>query len=179
MKRRKRLVSLSKYPQDCITTLENSWCKLSSRFKALLSLGFVLSVLSSCTSIAFRVITPISPLPSVDNHYPSADSLRPTFRWQPFAEATAYDLVIYESLEATYVEGLNIRSTRLVGKRIYFREGLKDTEHTIEEPLLAGRKYVWSVRAHQNDRVTSWATYSFGGPDRSGTNQFFGFETPS
>jgi len=105
--------------------------------------------------------------------------VRPTFRWQPFGEATTYDLIIYESLEATYDEGLYIRSTSLVGKRIYYREGLTETEHTVEEPLLAGRKYVWSVRAHQNDRVTPWATYSFHGLGGSGANQLFGFETPS
>src|SRR5215470_7844156 len=115
MKRPKRLASFSKYLQDCLSILANSWCKLKNRCKALLSMGLAVSVLSSCTSIAFPVITPVSPRPNVDNHYPRAESVRPTFRWQPFGEATTYDLIIYESLEATYDEGLYIRSTSLVG----------------------------------------------------------------
>lgn len=160
-------------------TLGNSCCKLRNRCKTLLAMGLAVSVLSSCTSIAFPVITPVSPRPSVDNHYPRAESVRPTFQWQSLGEATTYDVVVYESHEATYGEGLYIRSTSLVGKRIYYREGLTQTEHTVEEPLLAGRRYVWSVRAHQNDRVTPWATYSFHGLGGSGANQLFGFETPS
>ena len=158
--------------------LASNWYKLRKHFRNIALIGLVLPILASCTSIGFPIITPVFPLPTVDNHYPKTNSSQPTFQWEAVPEADSYDFVIYESLEANYMEGLYHRSTSLMGKRVYFLEGIKHTQHTVEKPLETGRKYLWSVRARQNDRVTPWAKYNFSGIGASGTNILFGFETP-
>jgi len=142
-------------------------------------LPIAICALSAC-SISFRTLTPIYPLVTYSDRTPVIDSLQPTFQWHPVSEAdTTYDLVIYEQLQGRYVHGgIYYRTADLKGRLVYYREGLKGSEHKAEEPLKPNSRYYWSLRARQNDRVTSWATYGFSDGGSSGSGQLFGFETP-
>jgi hypothetical protein len=82
--------------------------------------------------------------PEVGHYSPVVvDSLYPTFRWQPLSESeTLYDLAIFE-----------IQSSGQPGRSAYYREGLKQAEHMIDQALKANTDYYWSVRTRQGTTV--------------------------
>ncbi len=91
-----------------------------------------------------------------------ADSLRPTFRWQAFPRKG--DL---ERAPDDMSRVRNVRYDLLVaeaGSRaiVYRRSGLASAQHTLEQPLAPGRRYLWTVRARfeldGRERVTEWGS---------------------
>ena len=132
-------------------------------FVALLILGIL-----GCRN-GYGPITPVSPLSTYMSPNPTVDSLRPILRWQPFSsDSVTYDVVIYKQYERT-----------LPGERVYYREGISNTQHQVEDSLKPDTKYLWSVRARLQDRLTPWATWHGVWYAESWSNRLFGFETPS
>jgi hypothetical protein len=93
-------------------------------------------------------ITPIQP--ELGHYSPTVvESLNPTFRWKPVSDLeTLYDFAIFE-----------IRSSGQPGKSVYYRQGLKQPEHKLEESLKPNMDYFWSVRTRQGTDLGEWATY--------------------
>ena|SRR6476661_81827 len=113
-------------------------------------------------------ITPLLPVSTYFSPNPVVDSLHPVLRWQPYwSESVTYDVVIYKQYDA-----------HLPGEQVYYREGISKTEHEVEDSLKPATKYFWSVRARQQDRVTSWAKWHGVAYGESWSNRLFGFETP-
>lgn len=99
-------------------------------------------------------LTPVYPKASSVNT-PTADDLKPTFRWQPAPEANVtYDLIIYEMI------GESVKG-QLWGeiKEVYYRQGIMMPEHQIEEPLQPNTGYYWSVRVHREAQVSDWSRF--------------------
>ncbi len=136
----------------------------------LLGLLGLLGLMACCTRI--HGVTPISPRAKVS---PTAvETLQPTFRWKPAAEGDVrYDFIILES--HPYEE--------VVGREVYYREGLQEPEHTLEVSLQPDREYYWSVRVRHGQEVSEWsgaAHHIEGYPHgRTWDEPFFRFRTPS
>lgn len=90
------------------------------------------------------------------NTFRQIDEQRPLMKWEPFPwdydaikkkrfRNISYDLKIYE----------------YPGILVYKREGLKKSEHLLEEDLKKGTRYLWTVRARfeldKKVRVTEWS----------------------
>ncbi len=137
-------------------------------------------VLIGCTS--FSGVKPLYPKAGDDPNYPfptMVDSLQPTFRWEPLPESNVtYDFIIYECIIGDPI----FKTKRLAGREIYYREGLEDAEHKIEEPLKPGAYYYWSVRKRKGQNVSSWSVYDYtfnwGAGYVKAKNQLFIFRTP-
>jgi hypothetical protein len=114
-------------------------------------------LLLGCTS--FKGIKPIYPKVGNPNSPKAVDSLTPTFKWEPSKEpGVTYDFVIYEGIkEESFWKG----TKRAMGRRVYYREGLTETEHTIREPLKPDTEYYWSVRTRNGDKVSEWSLYDY------------------
>jgi len=100
-------------------------------------------------------LIPISPV-AVQPDYPNpVDSLQPTLEWNPYSGPdVTYDVIIYE--------GVRVKMQLVSGKVVYYRQGLKESRHTIEEPLKPNAEYIWSVRARTGGKVMSrTATFNF------------------
>jgi hypothetical protein len=121
----------------------------------------------------------IKPLQPEVGHYSPVvvDSLRPTFRWQAAGDANArYDFVIFADT-----------GSGNAGKSVYYREGLKQTEHKIDEDLKPNANYYWSVRTRADNDLGEWATYEhkvlvpvpFGFYYKGQDNLHFPFKTPA
>jgi hypothetical protein len=120
--------------------------------------------------------------------YPAViDSTRPTLRWQPSSEPSAgYDLIIYEVILKSYgfwgPSPTGFREERTPGRVVYFRQGLKEPIHTVEEALKPSTEYYWSVRVRQGEKVSPWSTYDYqldtGMMTAKWTNLLFLFKTP-
>ena len=107
--------------------------------------------------VRFTGVKPIYPEVGYHNTIPSrVESLQPTFRWEPSSGAVTYDFIIYEAID----KGSFWKRIQLsVGPEIYYREGLKEQEHRIEEPLKPRTKYYWSVRIRKEQEVFNWSVY--------------------
>ena len=108
-------------------------------------------------------LIPISPV-AVQPDYPNlVDSLQPILEWNPYSGPdVTYDVIIYEGVRVKRPYAL-LGETQLVsGKVVYYRQGLKEAQHTIEEPLKPNAEYIWSVRARTGGKVMSrTATFNF------------------
>lgn len=100
-----------------------------------------------------RYVFPFMPLDVGKQPVLEVDSLTPILRWEGFPGAT-YDLVIYQAVE---VERYLVPKIRMPGPKVYYREGLTDTEHKVETVLREDQLYFWSVRTRSNDVVSDWA----------------------
>lgn len=136
---------------------------------------------SACTT--FYGVTPLYPEVGHPNFAAVVDTLQPTLRWKPSAEsdATSYDLIIYECVKIT--ASWQTPERRILGKEVYYREGLNQIEHKIEEPLKPDTEYFWSVRIRQGSKVSAWSKYNheffLGVGYARWTNLYFLFKTPS
>ncbi len=106
-------------------------------------------------------LIPISPV-AVQPDYPNlVDTLQPTLEWNPYSGLdVTYDVIIYE--------GVRVKMQLVSGKVVYYRQGLKESRHTIEEPLKPNAEYIWSVRARTGGKIMS----------RTATINFPVFKTP-
>ncbi len=117
-------------------------------------------VLIGCV-MSFNGIKPLYPTVGITHSPTVIESLEPTFRWEPLPESgVTYDLIVFEAI----VEGINWQDgRRAYGQEIYYREGLKEAEHRIEEPLRPDTEYIWSVRRGQSGQqhFSNWSTYEY------------------
>ena len=153
----------------------------SKRFSQLISVFSVClwaTIIAGCGKPALVGLHPDDPPVtrkglSLLTDFVEVDTLTPTFRWHPLTisvnpsndnEPARLDNITYE-----------IRIWRTVssegGKLVYLRKQLTATEHRIEQPLLSGTCYYWSVRAHfdinGHARTTEWTLAGY--PLRSDT----------
>lgn len=125
-------------------------------------------------------IRPLYPRVGNPNFPAKTDSLQPTLKWQPQpAPGTSYDLIIYEGVKTTsFWKG----TKRSIGRKVYYREGIKSSEHRVEEPLKPEMEYYWSVRERRDGAVSEWAKYNYllflGTAYVHGTALPFLFKTP-
>ncbi len=93
-----------------------------------------------------------------------------------------YDFIIYESDRLPFQYHPADWS---IGSVVYYREGLKEPEHKLEEPLKPHRGYYWSVRVRRGENVSDWSRFTdyacYGYYSRCGIYKypFFVFQTPS
>ncbi len=137
----------------------------------------LLSTICSLALIGCATYTGIKPIYPPGHRFggipKTVDSLTPTLRWEPSPEPNAtYDLIIYESIgEYSFWKS----ETRGVpGQEAYYREGLQETVHEIEEPLKPDTEYQWSVRVRRGTKVSDWSLYHING----NYNLHFIFRTP-
>jgi hypothetical protein len=133
----------------------------------------ILFVFAACST--HQGIIPLQP--EVGHYSPVVvDSLYPTFRWQPLSEAEVlYDLAIFE-----------VQTSGQPGRSAYYREGLKQAEHKLDQALKANTDYYWTVRTRQGTTVGDWANYDhkllvpipFGFYYQGSGNRLFPFKTP-
>ena len=107
-----------------------------------------------------------------------ADSVQPTLQWKPAKESNVmYDVIIYDVITAKPPA-----KPRAVGKVVYYREGIKGSQHKIEDPLNPNTEYFWSVRFRSGEKVSAWSTFSYsfyvGGVSVEEKNVPFTFKTP-
>jgi hypothetical protein len=116
-----------------------------------------LIVLVGCTT--YKGIKPIYPEVGHPNMPKVVDSLQPTFQWEPLPERGAtYDFIVYECIkEEDFLKG----PRRALGREVYYREGLNETKHKIEEPLKPDSEYFWSVRLRHGQYASSWSLYDY------------------
>ena len=118
------------------------------------------------TTFQVHGLTPVHPEVS-GWRVATVESVTPTFRWEaPAAEPDVrYDLIIYESL------GHSWSMLMMLGKEVYYREGLTKPEHQVEEPLRPSTAYYWSVRVRRGGQLSDWSRYDY-------TNWFFPLFVP-
>ena len=106
------------------------------------------------------------------------DSVQPTLRWKSASESNVtYDVIIYDVITAKPPA-----KPRAMGKVVYYREGIKESQHKIEDPLNPNTAYFWSVRFRSGEKVSAWSTWSYsfyvGGVSVEEKNAPFVFKTP-
>lgn len=124
---------------------------------------FLFLLLSSCTTIQYHGIEPISPKPGWIPFKPSSvDSLQPTFLWNCVDPGEIkYDIIIYKGAIKYVGDYLTSPSYYVPGAEVYYREGIQNCSHHIEQRLERDTVYVWSVRTHSDIKVEAWSTYDF------------------
>jgi hypothetical protein len=125
----------------------------------------------------FQGVEPVRPEGAYQG-YPRQETRTPFFEWKPSqAEGIAYDFAIYEAFDPGLFEGRTER-----GRLVFYKEGLAEPRFQLEEPLPAGRRYMWSVRLRKGDLVSTWTSTSYFAfllvAWTSGSGQWFGFEIP-
>jgi len=106
------------------------------------------------------------------------DSVQPTLRWKPASESNVtYDVIIYDVITAKPPA-----KPRAMGKVVYYREGIKESQHKIEDPLNSNTEYFWSARFRSGEKVSAWSTWSYSfyvyGQSIEERNVPFLFKTP-
>lgn len=138
--------------------------------------------LSACTT--YTGLKPVYPDVGHPNyHVVEVSSLQPTLKWEASSQPGAtYDLNVFEGPEA----GSDILPLpalkRDPAKLVYVREGLLKPEHTVEELLKPGNVYFWSVRLHEEGKISEWSRYNYclfsGFYIYRAPNQYYRFRTP-
>ena len=78
------------------------------------------------------------------------DTLQPTLRWERAEDSQAtYDLAVVVARD----------NWQKNTDDSYYREGLRDPEYRIEEPLKPSQIYYWAVRVRRGSDVTAWSSY--------------------
>lgn len=96
--------------------------------------------------------------------WPRADALQPLLQWEAFPRAGDVAAAPEEMARVARVryDLMVMRGQDFgPGEPDYRRDGLPDTSHRLEAPLLPGTDYVWTVRARfeldGRERVTEWS----------------------
>lgn len=163
-------------------------CRLPEKFhvQAIL-LFFIITFAAGCGGVSVVGLHPEYPPVekktfAVYSDFVEADSLQPTFQWQPFPRpednfsGRVHD-VTYELRIWTAVPGMS-------GELRYARDGLELPSHKLEEPLDPSNKYLWSVQAHfmidGNPRMIEWGLAGVPLRNESVPNlSCFRFKTPN
>jgi hypothetical protein len=153
--------------------------------------ALIVGMLGFVACVTHHTLTPIYPQAQLIPDFPTpVNSLQPILKWKPYLEPNVtYDVIIYEGVRVEiphYFLGTKLveryENKLVAGKMIYYREGIKETQHMIEEPLKPNAEYFWSIRARKDDKVTPWSTldYSvyYGIGHAAGKNVPFTFKTP-
>jgi hypothetical protein len=156
---------------------------------AALAVGFL--VLTGCVGVWWTDIqgqvTPTSPKAAncLLQSPARVESLRPAFRWKPVALSDAqYDFIIFEAHE-TSVDPRWIKW--IIGREVYYREGIPEPEYRLDDPLQPKAYYFWSVRVRRAGSVSEWSLVGCrsesihlgGGSSGRFYFPFFIFKTPS
>lgn len=140
---------------------------------------FILGLLGLTACTTFHIVEPIEPGVGGPGNPALVESLQPTLRWKPSAQAESYDVIVYKP-EPAKAPSANSERTRL--KTAYYRERLKATAHQLEEPLQPDAQYYWSVRIRSGEKISAWSRYDlflFLGLFATRTNNvLFEFKTP-
>lgn len=123
--------------------------------------------------------------PSIE--WKTADSLQPLLNWQEFPRdvdlaAAPQDMARVRNVRYDVV----IARARdyMPAEIVYRREGITGNTHRLEQPLEAGERYFWSVRARfefdGRERVTEWSDLQYGrfGKFAAPSSTSFRFRTP-
>jgi hypothetical protein len=106
----------------------------------------------------FSGVTPTSPRVS-QSGFPSVDTLKPEFRWNPSArQDITYDLIIYEA--AAYAFGGMTTPLYMKGRVVAYEEGIRGPYWQPQTPLKPDARYIWSVRLREGNTVSRWSTQS-------------------
>ncbi len=83
-------------------------------------------------------------------------SLRPAFKWAPLrGESVRYDLVVRDLGPAElFRPGYHYKA-----EVVYTRQALVEATHTIQQDLLPGTLYDWSVRSVVDGETSAWSTF--------------------
>lgn len=120
--------------------------------------------LTACTT--FHGVTAISPKTGHPYHPTKVENLQPTLQWKssPQGDET-YDVIIFEVLVSDAkrhtIYGDPLLAYGATGKMVYYREGIKETYHKVEDPLEPNTHYYWSVRVRKGDEVSEWSRYDY------------------
>ena len=81
-------------------------------------------------------------------HEQTVSSLQPVLQWMPSSKSgVSYDLIIFVPDETDNKKNVTV----------YYREGLTETTHKIEEALKPGTEYQWSVRTREGDNLGEYS----------------------
>lgn len=127
----------------------------------------------------FQGLVPLAPEVATSG-FPTAESLRPEFRWRACPKRkVAYDLILYEA--AAYAIGAQPAASYMKGRIVAYVEGLEEPRWQPDEPLKPGTRYIWSVRMREGGTVSGWSTQSHSTfllvYSSWGTGQWFQFKT--
>jgi hypothetical protein len=136
----------------------NNW---RAKYRQISVLVFVVGLfsLTACVShTTYPLIKPSSPKVSFMNT--TEVDMQPVFRWTPSMAVAAdvrYDLIVYEAVydSPSALGGVPVFTH---GPVVYYREGLSETEHRMEQPIKLN--VIWSVRTRRGtDILSDWAGY--------------------
>jgi hypothetical protein len=135
------------------------------KYAIVLSLSSFILLLTACA--ATRSIDGLSP---IDPPLPlrgtagvmikEVSTVTPRFEWEVSKEGdnVAYDFAIWKvSVIKKYP---NVPDKFHFGEPLYYVENIKQTSHTVTEPLELNTVYMWSVRTRYGAETGGWATYS-------------------
>ncbi len=145
--------------------------------------------LAGCTATQIKGVTPTYP-ELCPLYTCTVDRLTPLFRWEPApGPDPRYDFIIYEAHEIechfTSPFGEAWDCEWAIGRKVYYRQGLQEPEHTLEVPLQPNREYYWSVRVRDGENVSAWSHFGFvqygwlGIHRHTSVFPFFLFKTPA
>ena len=105
-------------------------------------------------------------------HEQTVSSLQPTLQWAPSSKSgVSYDLIIFVPDETDSKKNVTV----------YYREGLTETTHKIEEALKPGTEYQWSVRTREGDNLGEYSkteSQTFTGISYHRHSNYMKFTTP-
>ena len=130
----------------------------------------------------FRGIRPTLPEQDRDQ-FPMVASNAPRLAWTASNRDNAsYDVLVREAIR--YGDP-GVRRW-IEGRVVHYAAGLSEPGFSPPQPLASGRKYFWSVRVRDDDRISTWSTMNYrefgfflvAAVWRSGSGIPFRFETP-
>jgi len=118
--------------------------------------------LAGCSTIKINGVTPTYP-EMCPPYLCTVDRLTPLFRWEPApGPDPRYDFIIYEAHEIECLFPSDpYRCEWAIGRKVDYRQGLQEPEHTLEVPLQPNREYYWSVRVRHGENVSAWSHFEF------------------
>lgn len=134
-------------------------------------------MITACSS--FHGVKPIFPGLSLGPPK-NIQTLQPTLQWEPSSDLnSSYDIIVYEAIQVQELPGGGYVNQEKL-RKAYYREGIKDTKHEMEEPLKRGTKYYWTVRVRHGQEVSDWSSYDppFSLLGDGGEKLLFAFWTP-
>ena len=149
--------------------------------KSLIRTGLLMCLVFASGCFTYHVITPVTPRVGNPNKNPIlVNTLQPALSWVASADtAVTYDLIIYEGLkDESFWKGVK----RSVGDQVYYCEGIRGNNHTVEVVLKPNTEYYWTVRSRKGNEISEWSRYDYSlwliTSYMRVSNSFFRFRTP-